>query len=1049
MSALVTSRRPVRRRLRRTVSVLVASALGVGLLVVSAPAQAATNRVDLRVLVVTDRSVMVDALVAQLDIEGVPHTDVPLADPGRATITPDFLSSGTEANYQAVILPQSSGAAWTSGVTGLSGAEMSALSAYETTFGVRQVDADETPGPQVGLTSYQGQTSQTWAGGLDGFTATATPAARASNWGYLNGPVPVTAGTYAILSTPLTATSTPALPAGATFTPLVTVPIPGQGTSGTLVGAYADGVEQLVITGAFSAAQQHFRMIAHGIVGWMTRGIHFGYNRNFYSQQFDDAFSYDSRWNAQYNCTPGEDCAAALNVPASDIRMTAADVSHLVSWQTANDYQPTLAFNGYYSQFDANGNPWNGQDPLTNAFVANKTSIRWLNHGYEHIFQGCQQDFTTLPWHCVTTDGQPPAADGSNIVWVPQAAISREISTNIAVGTTLGLPFDKSEYLSGEHSGLYLTPQQPVDNPNFGAVLTANGITSIGADASREPAPRQVGSATTVPRHPVAVYYNVSTQADEVDEYNWIYLSSSNGGSGYCDANPATATCLPAALDPATGFHDYILPTDVANDLGFILSNDPRPFYAHVANLTGLDYLGLSLMSSILSTYRAAYTTSAPLLNLTLTQAAAQLGYQSAWASTGMTAGSAVSGYVQDGLVTISNPTTAAAPVTVPVGTTVVGGAAFGSAYGGESSAWVSGSTTLAAPVPAFTSPSSASVKVGVAATVPVVASGAQTVTETGALPSGMLFSDNGNGRATLTGTPTAGTGGSYPLTFTATNEFGTTVQAFTLTVVEKLSITSPRTATFTTSTPGSFTITAVGSPVPLVALVGILPQGLTFSATGGGQATLSGTPGAGAGGQYPVSVTATNAAGAVTQSLTIVVQQPPAFTSADTATLTVGKSRTTILKTSGYPAPVVALTGALPQGLTFTPRSGGSAVIKGTPAAGTAGTYPLTLTATNAAGTATQAFTLTVQAAPTLTTPSSVTVTANTAFSIGVTAVGTPTPTVSLRSRLPSDVTFTAQPDGTATLSGILGTSGSLTVRLRATSSGGTANQSLVITVA
>ena len=49
-----------------------------------------------------------------------------------------------------------------------------------------------------------------------------------------------------------------------------------------------------------------------------------------------------------------------------------------------------------------------------------------------------------------------------------------------------------------------------------------------------------------------------------------------------------------------------------------------------------------------------------------------------------------------------------------------------------------------------------------------------------------MTFTDNGNGRGTLAGTPAAGTAGSYPLTFTATNIVGTSApQAFTLTVTQ------------------------------------------------------------------------------------------------------------------------------------------------------------------------------------------------------------------------------------------------------------------------
>jgi len=58
------------------------------------------------------------------------------------------------------------------------------------------------------------------------------------------------------------------------------------------------------------------------------------------------------------------------------------------------------------------------------------------------------------------------------------------------------------------------------------------------------------------------------------------------------------------------------------------------------------------------------------------------------------------------------------------------------------------------------------------------------TLTETGALPSGVTFKDNGNGTATLGGTPASGSGGSYTLTITASNGVGSAAsQSFTLTV--------------------------------------------------------------------------------------------------------------------------------------------------------------------------------------------------------------------------------------------------------------------------
>ena len=50
-------------------------------------------------------------------------------------------------------------------------------------------------------------------------------------------------------------------------------------------------------------------------------------------------------------------------------------------------------------------------------------------------------------------------------------------------------------------------------------------------------------------------------------------------------------------------------------------------------------------------------------------------------------------------------------------------------------------------------------------------------------VPSGVTFVDNGNGTATLSGTPAAGTGGTYPLTITAPTAWPDATQNFTLTV--------------------------------------------------------------------------------------------------------------------------------------------------------------------------------------------------------------------------------------------------------------------------
>ena len=66
-------------------------------------------------------------------------------------------------------------------------------------------------------------------------------------------------------------------------------------------------------------------------------------------------------------------------------------------------------------------------------------------------------------------------------------------------------------------------------------------------------------------------------------------------------------------------------------------------------------------------------------------------------------------------------------------------------------------------------------------------------------------------------------------------------------------------------------------------------------------------------------------------------------------------------VRATGYPAPALAESGPLPGGLSFTDNGNGTAVIAGTPTAGSGGRYPVTITATNTSGTATQDFTVVV----------------------------------------------------------------------------------------
>jgi hypothetical protein len=150
--------------------------------------------------------------------------------------------------------------------------------------------------------------------------------------------------------------------------------------------------------------------------------------------------------------------------------------------------------------------------------------------------------------------------------------------------------------------------------------------------------------------------------------------------------------------------------------------------------------------------------------------------------------------------------------------------------------------------------------------------------------------------------------------------------------------ITSADYAVFTVQVGQTFSVQATGSLAPTITESGTLPAGLTFSS-----GVLWGTPTPTAGGIYPLTFTADDGGGAVTQSFTLTVHMPPVVASTNIATFTVATHGSFPLSLLGTPAPTVTESGALPSGVQYS-----GDVLSGTPAAGTQGVYPVTFDATN-----------------------------------------------------------------------------------------------------
>jgi len=181
---------------------------------------------------------------------------------------------------------------------------------------------------------------------------------------------------------------------------------------------------------------------------------------------------------------------------------------------------------------------------------------------------------------------------------------------------------------------------------------------------------------------------------------------------------------------------------------------------------------------------------------------------------------------------------------------------------------------------PAITSANNTTFILGVANSFVVTTTGAPApaLTKSGVLPQGVTFTDNGNGTATLGGTPAARTVGTYPIVITAHNALAPdAIQNFTLTVDQAPGIISPNQATFLVGAPGFFTVQATGFPTPTLSKSGTLPSGVTFDSVAG---VLSGPPAAGTDGTYPITFTAHNGVAAdATQAFTLTVLHIPSTT--------------------------------------------------------------------------------------------------------------------------------------------------------------------------
>ncbi len=449
--------------------------------VAPAAAAVAVGPVDMKILVIAadGRESDLTSTQAYLRQIGIPFETF------IATQSPDLtatkLSDGVARGYyQAVILTtgnltyfEPTTSQWQSA---FSAAEWAVLWDYEARFNIRQVTSYTFP---YGFPDAYGLNLVTVQDTLATPLQANLTTAGQGVFSDLNPATPITfTGAWVYLATVVNAAVT---------TPLITTP---QGYAIASINTYPDGRQNLTITAANNTELFHSMLLSYGIVNWVTKGLFLGERHVNTGYQIDDLYTEDDLW----------DPTALSDLTGLSYRNDAADINAAVAWQNSVRALPQTGSFRLEWAFNAEGaSGIYSPDTLTPAVKANQAQFNFVNHTFTHL----------------NLDAPTTAAQTTS-----------ELSRNHNFRATVPFTnYSRDSMVQPDISGL--------TNPLFLQAASQFGIRYLISDTSRpgwnNPTPNAgiripgFPNLLVIPRRPSNLFYNLSTPAEWVSEFNYYY----------------------------------------------------------------------------------------------------------------------------------------------------------------------------------------------------------------------------------------------------------------------------------------------------------------------------------------------------------------------------------------------------------------------------------------------------------------------------------------------------------------------------------------------